>query len=520
MQRFARTAGLRTSRFSPRVAARAVSSAAREPATEAQFPSLKFQTKLFINNRFVDSVSGKTFDAINPGNGEVLAKVAEAQKADVDIAVKAAHEAFSNGPWRKMTPRERGAMLYKLSELISQNVTELAQIEALNNGKTFSQATVVDAPACARSFKYYAGWADKLAGKTVPIGENHFCYTIHEPVGVVGLIVPWNLPLIAVAAKIAPALTCGNTVVLKTAEQTPLSALRLAELVAEAGFPPGVINIISGDGPTAGQALTQHPLIDKVSFTGSVEVGRRVQAACAASIKRVTLELGGKNPVIVCDDADLDIAVEQVHNGLFWNDGEACASGSRIFVQDSIYDEFVRRSVERAAKRKVGNPFDPTSNQGAQVSEEQLLKIMGYIQSAKDQGARLQLGGNRVGTKGFYLEPTVFSELTDDMTCFKEEIFGPVMCLSRFSSVEEVLRRANDTPFGLAAGVFTKDVKKGNQLTRGLRSGMVFWNCYHVVDISAPFGGMKQSGFGREGGGEYGLMPYMEVKMVAQHVAA
>jgi aldehyde dehydrogenase (NAD+) len=379
----------------------------------------------------------------------------------------------------------------------------------------------VDAPACAAILRYYAGWADKITGRTIPIGSQHFCYTLHEPVGVCGLIVPWNLPLIAVAAKIGPALVCGNTVVLKTAEQTPLTALRVAELALEAGFPPGVINIISGYGPTTGAEIVRHPLVDKISFTGSVEVGKKIQAMAGDGIKRVTLELGGNNPMIVFADCDVEQAVETVHNGLFWNEGQACAAGSRVFIEDSIYDKFVEKSIERAKKRRVGNPFDSSSQQGSQVSEEQFNKVLGYIASAQQEGARLVLGGRRIGTKGYYLEPTIFSNVTDKMKVFAEEVFGPVLTLNRFSAkdgLDAIIARANATEYGLAAGVFTKDVTKGNAVTRRLRAGMVFWNCYHVVDISAPFGGMKHSGFGREGG-EYGLLPYLEVKMVAQQVA-
>lgn len=317
-----------------------------------------------------------------------------------------------------------------------------------------------------------------------------------------------------------PSLCAGNTVILKPAEQTPLSSLRLAELVAEVGFPKGVVNIITGDG-TTGAALVQHPLVSKISFTGSTPVGQRVAAEAAKTSKRVSLELGGKNPVIVCADADLDLAVESVHNALFWNEGEACASGSRIFVHDSIYDEFVRRSVERAQKRKVGHSFAADSEgvaQGSQVSQEQMDKILAYIEGASAQGARLELGGYRMGTRGYYIAPTIFSEVTDSMTVAKEEIFGPVMCLARFTDLDDVVRRANATPFGLAAGVFTRDISVGTRLTRELHAGITFWNCYHVIDVAAPFGGMKQSGHGREGGGMYGLEAYLETRSIVQKV--
>jgi len=379
---------------------RGFSSAAVEPSTDAAFPVFSGQTKLLINNEFVDSVSGKTFPTINPGNGEVITQVAEADAADVDIAVKAANKAFYEGPWgTSMTPRERGALLYRLADLVEQNKEELAQLESLDNGKALTLSQNVDAPACAAILRYYAGWADKITGRHIPIGKDFLCYTRHEAVGVVGSIIPWNLPLIACAAKLGPALTTGNTVVMKSAEQTPLSALRLAELVVEAGFPAGVVNILSGYGHTAGQAIVEHEAVDKISFTGSVDVGKHIQATAAKTLKRVTLELGGKNPSIVFDDADIDLALENVHNGLFWNKGEACAAGTRIFVQDNIYDEFVERATEKAKAWRVGNPFASTTDQGAQVSEEQLTKVLGYIQSAREEGATLLAGGNRVGSR-------------------------------------------------------------------------------------------------------------------------
>eukprot|EP01006_Ploeotia_vitrea_P017834 TRINITY_DN49063_c0_g1_i4.p2 TRINITY_DN49063_c0_g1~~TRINITY_DN49063_c0_g1_i4.p2 ORF type:complete len:371 (+),score=204.35 TRINITY_DN49063_c0_g1_i4:547-1659(+) len=366
--------------------------------------------------------------------------------------------------------------------------------------------------------RYWAGWADKITGKTIPVGPDHFCFTRHEPVGVVGAIIPWNLPLIGVAAKLGPALAAGNTVVLKSAENTPLSALRVAELVVEAGFPAGVINMISGLGSKAGEAMTKHMDVDKISFTGSLEVGKRVQANAAMSnLKRVTLELGGKNPSIVFDDADMDLALDNIHNGLFWNKGEACAAGTRIFVHDSIYDEFAEKAAQRAAAQTVGHPFADGTDQGALVSQVQLDKVKSYVQSAVDDGATLMTGGSQVGTEGFYMQPTVFRDVEDDMKVFKEEVFGPVMTLARFSDIDDVVRRANDTKYGLAAGVFTKDITKGYEVASKVRAGLVFWNCYHVVDVAAPFGGMKESGHGREGGA-YGLMPYLEVKNVVMRV--
>lgn len=491
----------------------------RQPATEAELPTYNGPTGLFIDNAFVpSSTAGSVFTPVSPVNGKPIVEIAEATADDVDAAVQAAHRAFTQGPWNSMTGRERGVCLTRLADLIQQNVPSLAEIESLNNGKPLSQSLAVDAPACAGILRYYAGWADKLNGLQIPVGEGFLNYTRHEPVGVCGLVVPWNLPLIAVAAKLGPALCAGNTVVLKSAEQTPLTALMLADLAKQAGFPDGVINIISGPGVTTGNALISHPLVDKVSFTGSVPTGQRIQEVAAQTVKRVTLELGGNNPMIVFADCDIDKTVEIAHGAQFWNDGEACASGSRIFVQDSIYDEFVEKSVALARKRVVGNPFSADSMQGAQVSEQQLSKVMGYIESAKSDGAELLCGGQRVGDQGCYLEPTVFSQVHDDMKVFKEEVFGPVMAINRFSGdVDEVITRANDSPFGLACGVFTQDIRKGNAVANRVRAGMLFWNCYHCMDIAAPFGGMKQSGMGREGG-PYGVLPYMEVKNVIQSI--
>lgn len=448
----------------------------------------------------------------------MITEVSEAGQEDVDMAVEAARKAFDHGPWhRTMTGRDRGACLYRLADLIDQNREHLAQLEALNNGKTLSQARSVDAPACATILRYYAGWADKIYGMHIPISANHLNYTVHEPIGVCGLIIPWNLPLIGVAAKLGPALCTGNTVVLKAAENTPLTALAVAALVKQAGFPEGVINFVSGFGATTGAAICKHPLVDKISFTGSVATGKTIQKVAAESIKRTTLELGGNNPIVVCEDVDIDKTVATVHASVFWNEGEACAAGSRIFVHDKIYDEFVEKSATMAAARKVGNPFSEDSQQGAQVSEAHLKKIMSYMEGAIKDGATVVTGGRRVGDSGCYLEPTVFSDVTDDMKVFTDEVFGPVMTINRFSDVEDVIQRANNSEYGLACGVFTDNVVKGNEMVKRIRAGLMFWNCYHVVDISAPFGGMKQSGIGREGG-PYGLHAYLEPKNVVQAI--
>jgi len=501
-----------------------INSRSRNPGSEVQRPHpQRLATSMLIDGKLVEKSSdGEAFETICPADGTKLMDIPQAGKEDVNAAVEAAHRAFNDysspDTWPSLPPRARGALLYKLSSLISQHVDELALLESLDNGKTINQSRNVDAQACAAIFKYWAGWADKMEnGRVIDIGTQHFDYTLHQPVGVCALIVPWNLPLIAAAAKIGPALCAGNTVILKPAEQTPLSTLRLAELIVEAGFPKGVINILPGDGQV-GSALVNHPMVNKISFTGSTPVGLKVGSDAAKQCKRVSLELGGKNPVVVHHDTDMSLAVESVHNALFWNEGEACASGSRIFVHEKIYDEFLEKSIQRAMKRKVAHPFAQDGQQGAQVSEEQMNRILGYISSASSEGAELELGGYRMGDKGYYIAPTVFSQVQDHMTVSKEEIFGPVMCLHKYTDIDEVIQRANHTPFGLAAGVFTRDQTIGHELTRRIHAGLLFWNCYHVVDIAAPFGGMKHSGQGREGGGMYGLEEYMEVKNVVQKV--
>lgn len=471
----------------------------------------KGPTKIFINNEFVDAVSGKTFPTINPATGEVIAQVAEGDKADVNKAVKVARKAWQS--WRNVPGSERSRLLHKLADLFEKNLDELAYIDCIDNGKPISLAKG-DVRMCIDCIRYYAGWADKLQGKTIPVTAEQFVYTIHEPVGVVGAIIPWNFPLLMFCWKVAPCLAAGNTLVLKPAEQTPLSALRAAQLSVEAGFPPGVLNVIPGYGPTAGAAISEHMDIDKLAFTGSVEVGRIVQMAAAKSnLKRVTLELGGKSPLIICDDADLDLAVDAAHIGLFFNMGECCCASSRIYCHEKVYDEFVKRSVEKARKRKTGDTLDPTVEHGAQVDQEQFDKIMGYIESGKKEGAKLMCGGNRIGDKGFFIEPTVFCDVQDNMKIAQEEIFGPVMSIIKFTDYDEVIRRANASTYGLAAGVITKNLTRALDLAHNIRAGTVWINCYNVVDSAAPFGGFKQSGIGRELG-EYGLRQYCEVKCV------
>jgi aldehyde dehydrogenase (NAD+) len=471
-------------------------------------------TNLLINNRWVPSESGKTFATINPSTGEEICQVAEADAADVDKAVKAARAAFEQGPWKKMRASERGRLLHRLADLIEKDSETLARLETLDNGKPLHVAKAVDVAKTIACYRYFAGWADKVQGKTIPIDGDFFCYTRHEPIGVVGQIIPWNYPMLMQAWKLAPALATGNTVVMKPAEQTPLSALRIGELIVEAGFPEGVVNLLPGFGPTAGAAIASHMDIDKVAFTGSTEVGRLImEAAAKSNLKRITLELGGKSPNIIFEDTDLDEAVEGAHMGLFVNQGQSCCAGSRVFVEEKIYDAFIEKSVARARKRRVGDPLDPRTDQGPQVSQSQFDRVMGYIESGQRDGATLACGGERVGDRGYFIQPTVFADVRDEMQIAREEIFGPVMSVIPFKDVDEVVERANRTSYGLAAGVWTRDIKKAHAVANAVRAGTVWVNCYHVLDTRAPFGGFKQSGIGRELG-EYGLQQYTEVKTV------
>jgi aldehyde dehydrogenase (NAD+) len=470
-------------------------------------------TRLLINNRWVPSESGKTFPTINPSTGEEICQVAEADAADVDKAVTAARAAFE-GPWRKFRASERGRLLHRLADLIEKNADELAQLETVDNGKPISVAKAVDVAKTVACYRYFAGWADKVQGKTIPIDGDFFCYTRHEPIGVVGQIIPWNYPMLMQSWKLAPALATGNTVVMKPAEQTPLSALRIGELIVEAGFPEGVVNLLPGFGPTAGAAIARHMDVDKVAFTGSTEVGRLImEAAAKSNLKRITLELGGKSPNIIFADTDLDEAVEGAHMGVFVNQGQSCCAGSRVFVEEKIYQQFVEKSVARARKRRVGDPLDPTTEQGPQVDQSQFDSVMGYIESGRSDGATLACGGEPVGNRGYFIQPTVFADVQDEMKIARQEIFGPVMSVIVFKDVDEVIARANRTDYGLAAGVWTRDIKKAHAVANAMRAGTVWVNCYHVLDTRAPFGGFKQSGIGRELG-EYGLQEYTEVKTV------
>jgi aldehyde dehydrogenase (NAD+) len=477
-------------------------------------PAAATPTRLLINNQWVESLAGKTFPTVNPATGQEICQVSEADAADVDRAVKAARHAFDKGPWRRMSASERGRLMNKLADLIEKHASELARLETIDNGKPYSVAMAADLPLTIACYRYYAGWADKVQGKTIPINGDYFCYTRLEPVGVVGQIIPWNFPLLMQAWKLGPALATGNTIVMKPAEQTPLSALRVGELIIEAGFPEGVVNILPGYGPTAGAAIANHMDVDKVAFTGSTEVGKLImEAAARTNLKRVTLELGGKSPNIIFADAEMEKAVEGAHFALFFNQGQCCCAGSRTYVEEKCYDEFVERSVARAKKRTVGDPFDAKTEQGPQVDNDQFDKVMSYVEAGKQDGARLMCGGERVGDRGYFVAPTIFTDVREGMRIADEEIFGPVMSIIKFKDIDDVIDRANRNVYGLAAAVWTRDIGKAYHIANNVRAGTVWINCYDVFDAAAPFGGFKQSGIGRELG-EYGLQQYTEVKTV------
>ena len=471
------------------------------------------QTKLLIDGKWRDSVSGKTFPTVNPATEEVIAEVAEAQKEDIDLAVKAARRAFESGPWRKTDARDRGRMLGRLADLIEENVDELAALESLDHGKPIRDARNADLPLVIDCLRYYAGWADKIHGDTIPVRGPYFTYTRREPVGVAGQIIPWNFPMLMTAWKWGPALAAGCTVVMKPAEQTPLTCLAMGELALEAGFPAGVINIVPGDGPNAGASIVRHPDVDKIAFTGEHRTAQIIMREAAETIKRLTFELGGKSPNIVFADSDVDAAAVGAEFGLFFNQGQCCCAGSRLFVEDRVHDQFVEKVVKCASKRRLGDPLDPNTTQGPQVDQAQFDKILHYIDRGDAQGATRLTGGKRFGEKGYFIEPTVFTDVTDDMDIATDEIFGPVMNILRFKDVDEVIERANRTMFGLAAAVWTSDVKKAHRIAHGIKAGTVWVNCYDVFDAAAPFGGYKMSGIGRELG-EAALANYTEHKTV------
>ncbi|KAG1346269.1 aldehyde dehydrogenase family 2 member C4 [Cocos nucifera] len=480
-----------------------------------EMPEIKIKfTKLFINGQFVDAVSGKTFETRDPRTGEVIARIAEGDKADVDLAVEAARQAFDHGKWPRMSGYERGRIMMKLADLIEQNTEELAILDSLDAGKLFTLGKLIDIPGTAHHLRYYAGAADKIHGETLKMSREFQGYTLKEPIGVVGHIIPWNFPSTMFFFKVSPALAAGCTMVVKPAEQSPLSALYHAHLAKEAGIPDGVLNVVTGFGPTAGAAISSHMDVDKVSFTGSPEVGRLVmEAAAKSNLKSVSLELGGKSPLIIFDDADLDMAVDLANKAIFYNKGEICVAGSRIYVQEGIYDEFAKKAAESAKKWVVGDPFDPRVHQGPQVDKGQFEKVLKYIEHGKREGATLLTGGRPCGDKGYYIEPTIFTDVEEDMLIAQDEIFGPVMSLMKFKTVEEAIERANNTRYGLAAGIVTKDLNIANRVSRSIRAGIIWINCYFGFDVDCPFGGYKMSGFGKDMG-LHAMDKYLQVKSV------
>mmetsp|Transcript_21772 Transcript_21772/g.38471 ORF Transcript_21772/g.38471 Transcript_21772/m.38471 type:complete len:495 (+) Transcript_21772:172-1656(+) len=477
----------------------------------------EIETRLFIDNKFVES--SKTFPTVNPVSEDDIVQVHEALEEHVNAAVAAASKAFDRkGEWRTMDASARRDLILKLASLIERDEKYFVELESLDNGKPTGLAgqgygAVVDIGLAIKCFRYYAGHADKLTGKTVPMDGQFLNMVVREPVGVVGAIIPWNFPLLMATWKLAPALACGCTVVLKTSEKTPLTALHLAKLIKEAGFPSGVVNILSGFGPTSGEPLVCHKDVDKVAFTGSTAVGRKIQELAGKHVKRVTLELGGKSPLIVCEDADLEQAVQAAHTGLFLNQGQCCIASSRVMVQDTVHDEFVKLAVKQAQSLKAGDPFHEDTTHGPQVDKLQFDRVMGYIEKGKAEGATVSTGGSRIGDKGYYIEPTVFTDVQDHHTIAQEEIFGPVMSVLKWSKLDEAIERANSSIYGLGAGVCTRDVGKAIYVAKAIRAGTVYVNCFDVFDAAAAFGGFKQSGIGRELGAA-ALDNYLEEKTI------
>ena len=473
--------------------------------------------QLFIDGQFVDAESGKTFKTPNPATGETFAEVAEAEQADVDKAVAAARKAL-NGKWSKMSARDRGRLLYKLSQLIEEHSGELAALETSDNGKPIKESTYIDLPGVVENFEYFAGWSTKIEGETIPVPGQMFNYTLREPVGVCGQIIPWNFPLLMAAWKLAPALACGNTVVLKPAEQTPVTSLELAKLIQEAGFPEGVVNIIPGYGETAGAALAGHPGIDKIAFTGSTQVGKLIAKSAAENLTKVSLELGGKAPNVVFADADLDQAVAGAMMGIFFNQGQVCCAGSRLFVEESVKEEFLGRFKEKAERITIGDPMDKATLMGPQVSEEQLNRIKSYVDIAREEGATVFAGGEQPALSGafqngYFFQPTIFSEVNNSMRVAQEEIFGPVSSVISFDNDDDLLRQANETMYGLSAGIWTRDITRAHRFARAVKAGVVWINTFNMMNAASPFGGYKQSGYGREMG-KHALELYTQVKSV------
>ena len=471
--------------------------------------------KMLINGEWVDAASGETFDAIYPGTGQTIAKVALAGKEDVDRAVAAARKAYEEGPYTKMNGADRGKILWKIADLMEEHIDELAELETLNNGKPLLESRRVDLPQSIACFRYYAGWSGKIGGQTLEtdMNLNALAYTLREPVGVCGQIIPWNFPIQMATWKIAPAIACGNTVVIKPAEQTPLSILRLGELMMEAGLPAGVLNILTGDGPGTGASIVSHSGIDKITFTGSVEVGKTIMRSAADTLKKVTLELGGKSPNVVFADSNLEFAAKVALSGIFFNQGQMCTAGSRILIEESARDQFMEVLAGRAAKMVVGDPLHPKTRMGSLVNEAQMNRVLGYVEKGRQEGATLLSGGERVGDSGYFVTPTVFDGVTNDMTIAQEEIFGPVASVITFKDLDDAVAIANGTAFGLAAGVWTNDLKKAHTFARNVKAGTVWVNTYNMTDNALPFGGYKESGFGRELGAA-ALDTYTQLKTV------